>query len=235
MSIKSLLTMSLLAIHINAIASDDITNAMNEAYAPYRVALFKTNSGSAEDAAKAVMKAQKHWDQLREQYFGKAVAPYDRDKAFDDSLTAATTVYQHAQKLVSENKLHEAHEALEGIREIIAELRHRNNVITYSDQMNAYHAQMEELLELTKLHAEKPDFLDTVTMKTGVILYLSQKLETEADETQLANPEFNKLLMQQKQAVSSLKDAVFKHNINDIKTAIDKLKPAYSKLFVKFG
>ena len=114
-------------------------------------------------------------------------------------------------------------------------VRHRNNVITYSDHMNAYHAQMEELLEMNKEHADKPDFLDLVTMKTGVILYLSHQLETEADETQLANPEFNKLLMQQKQAVSSLKDAVLKQNINDIKAAINKLKPAYSKLFVKFG
>ena len=133
MSIKSILTISLLAIHINAMASDEITDAMNEAYAPYRVALFKTNNGSAEEAAKAVMQAQENWTQLREKYSGKAIAPYDRDKAFDDSLTAATTVYQNAQKLVSENKLPEAHEALEGIREIIAELRHRNNVITYSD------------------------------------------------------------------------------------------------------
>lgn len=235
MSIKSILSLSLLVIHISAMASDDITDAMNRAYQPYRVALFKTNSGSADDATKAIEQAQKRWGELQDKYAGKAVAPYDRDTKFSESLTAVASVYQQAHQYANEQKLHEAHEALENIREITAQLRHRNQVITYSDHMNAYHEQMEALLELVKEHAEQPDLLAQITMKTGVIVFLSNRLETEADKGRKADPEFGKLLMKQKQAIETLKTAVLNHDLNQIKAAINGLKPAYSKLFVKFG
>lgn len=43
-------------------AADPFTDAVQQAYAPYRVALFKTSSGSLAEAREAVDKAGKAWE-----------------------------------------------------------------------------------------------------------------------------------------------------------------------------
>ena len=69
-----------------AFAADVVTDAMQAAYGPYRVALFKTNSNSQAEAQLAMTQAQQSWGKLATQFGSKPPAPYDRDTAFGASL-----------------------------------------------------------------------------------------------------------------------------------------------------
>lgn len=232
---KSSLILSLLLISGLASAADPVTDAMQKAYAPYRAALFKTNSNSQADSQHAIDQARAAWAGIVKQFSAKAPAPYDRDAQFTASLTEVGKVYDKAAGEIAQGKLSEAHETLEEAREVMAELRHRNNVVVFSDHMNAYHAQMEYVLIEGPKTLETASGLLELTAQTGALEYLATRLASEAPADIAANEEFKSLLAAVQKSVTDLKAALFSQDKAKVKDAIGKIKLPYSKMFIRFG
>lgn len=232
---KLMIASALSLVLSTAYAADTFTDAMQQAYVPYRVALFKTGNGTQEEALNSVQQAQQTWKKISEQFGSKAPAPYDRDTAFTATLETVTQSYSEAIEQVKDKKLTIAHQTLEKVRGTLAELRHRNQVIVYSDHMNAYHAVMEQLIEHSKKTLAESDGIQKLTLKAGALIYLNEKLGSEAPTEFKNNPEFIKLLDAQNASIATLQKALFKKDAPAIQNAISKLKMPYSKLFVKFG
>lgn len=232
---KPALILSLLLATGLAHAADPVTDAMQKAYAPYRAALFKTNSNSQSDAQQAIDQARKAWGDIVKQFSSKAPAPYDRDSAFTSSLADVSKVYDKAATEIGKGQLTEAHETLEEARDVMADMRARNNVIVYSDYMNAYHAQMEHVL------IEGPKILDgangllELTAQTGALEMLANKLASEASAELRGNEEFKTSLAAVQKSVTDLKAALFSQDKAKVKEALGKIKVPYSKMFIKFG
>lgn len=217
------------------LAADAVTDAMQAAYGPYRVALFKTNSNSQAEAQLAMTQAQQTWGQLVNKFGSKPPAPYDRDAAFATSLAEVSKVYAKANEQVAANQLSAAHDTLEAARDIMAQLRQRNQVIVYSDHMNAYHSEIEHVLIDGAKTLAQPNGLQLLTAQVGVLTYLSKKLGTEAPASYSSNPEFVELLKAVDKSVADLQAALFAQNAVAVKEAMGKVKGPYSKLFLKFG
>lgn len=216
-------------------AADPVTDAMQEAYAPYRAALFKTNSNSQVESQQAMTQAQQSWGKLISQFGAKPPAPYDRDTAFAASLAEVSRVYAKASEQVAANQLTAAHETLEQARDVMAEMRHRNQVIVYSDHMNAYHTEMEHvLIDGGKLLAQ-PNGMQQLTAAVGALNYLAKKLTSEAPAHYAKNEEFVGLLKAVDKSVNDLQVALFAQDAAAVKEAMGKVKAPYSKLFLKFG
>jgi hypothetical protein len=81
-----------------------------------------------------------------------------------------------------------AHETLEAARDIIAALRHRNQVVVYSDYMNDYHAQMEKVLIAGPKIIDQPGGMQQVTAMVGALDYLARKQVGEAPAIPLPAP-----------------------------------------------
>lgn len=216
-------------------AADVVTDAMQAAYAPYRVALFKTNSGSQPESQQAIAAARAAWGGLVTQFAAKAPAPYDRDAQFAGSLAAVSKFYDKAAAEIARGELGEAHETLEGAREVMAELRHRNNVIVYSDHMNAYHAQMEHVLIDGPKTLDAANGLAELTAQVGALEFLAARLGSEAPADYAASDEFKSLFAAVQKSVADLKAALFTQDKAKVKEAIGRIKVPYSKLFIKFG
>lgn len=218
-----------------AVAADPVTDAMQSAYGPYRVALFKTNSNAQAEALAAVTDAQKSWAALRERFAAKPPAPYDRDAQFADTLAQVDAVYRKAGQEVSSNQLATAHETLEAARDLMAELRKRNNVVVFSDAMNAYHAQMEHVLN------DGPGVLGStgtrapLVASVGALHYLAQQLASNTPAPLAANAEFQPALQAVLGSVNALQKALWAQDDGAAKEALSKLKAPYSKFFLKFG
>jgi hypothetical protein len=224
-----------MAMGAHAHAADAVTDAMQTAYAPYRVALVKTNGQSQVESQQAVKQAQQAWTQLTSQFGTTPTAPYDRDAAFAASLAEVALVYSQAAAEVAANQLATAHNTLERVREVTAEMRHRNQVIVFSDHMNAYHRQMELLLregEKTLAQANGPLQLSSTV---GVLNYLALNLTREAPATLLNNEEFMGLLKAVTLSAQHLQATLMTNDLTAVKEAMRKLKSPYSKLFLKFG
>lgn len=219
----------------SAFAADAVTDAMQAAYGPYRVALFKTNSNSQSEAQLAMTQAQQTWGKLATQFGSKPPAPYDRDTAFAASLADVSKVYAKAAEQVAANQLTAAHETLEAARDIMAQLRRRNQVVVFSDHMNAYHSEMEHVLIDGGKTLALPNGMQQLTAQVGALTYLSKKLSSEAPVNYSSNSEFAELLKAVDKSVLDLQAALFAQNASAIKDAMGKLKVPYSKLFLKFG
>jgi hypothetical protein len=220
---------------MTVLAGDPVTDAMQAAYAPYRVALFKTNGNSQAESLQATVQAQQAWTALATQFGAKPPAPYDRDRLFAASLAKVSAVYAKAAEQISANQLTPAHETLEQARDTMAELRHRNQVVVYSDHMNAYHAQMEAMLKSGIKVLGQPQGLQQLTAQAGVLAYLAKMLTAEAPVAYSTNKEFVASIMAVDKSVNDLLVALYAQDAQSAKLAIEKVKEPYSRLFLKFG
>jgi len=218
-----------------ALAADPVTDAMQAAYAPYRTALFRTNSKAQLESEQAIAQAQQAWKAISERFAGKPPAPYDRDAEFAQSLAQVAAVYQRAAQQVGDRRLAEAHETLEQVRDLIAGLRRRNDVVVFSDHMNAYHAEMEHVLGQGQQAVGSSRDLMLLMGRVGTLEYLARRLRTEAPAALAREPEFPPLLDAVEASVAALRTAVLSQDGAAARAAIDKLKGPYSRMFLKFG
>jgi hypothetical protein len=230
----ALIALSTSAAH-PTFAADAVTDATQAAYGSYRTALFKTNSNSQAEARDALIEAQRLWSQLALRFSSNPPAPYDRDRAFSTSIAEVSKVYAKASEQVAANQLSAAHETLEAARDILAELRRRNQIVVYSDHMNAFHSEMEHVLTEGPKILTQQNGMQQLTEQVGVLTYLSKRLGTEAPASYSGNPEFKDSLSALEKSVADLRAAVFSQNTEAVKEAMKKLKQPYSKMFLKFG
>ena len=87
-------------------------------------------------------------------------------------------MYDKAAAEISAGNLPEAHETLEAARDLMAALRHRNGVVTFSDHMNAYHAEMERMLINGPKLLAGPQGVQLLTAHSGVLEYLARQLRS---------------------------------------------------------
>lgn len=233
--LKVICLTALLSFGAIAHAADPVTDLMQAANAPYRMALYKTNGKSQDEAQQALLQAQQTWNKLATQFGTTPAAPYDRDPAFSASVTEVSHVYDQALKEVSVGQLSTAHTTLERVREVMADMRHRNNVVVFSDHMNAYHSQMEVIMIHGADTLAQPKGLLLLTAQTGALSYLAKQLDEQVSAALKKNEEFNTLLKAVNQSVGKLEEALLNQDAAAVKEAASKLKGPYSKLFAKFG
>ena len=232
---KYLISTALFVVSFSVWSADPVTDAMQIAYAPYRVALFRTNSNAQAESQQAIAQAQQSWTKLIEQYSSKPPAPYDRDTAFVTSLSEVLKVYDLSARQVSANQLTAAHETLEKARDIMADMRRRNQVVIFSDHMNAYHSEMENVLINAPTILLQQNGMQQLTAMVGALNYLAKKLISEAPANYATNEEFVESAKAVNKSVSELQDALFLQDAQAIKIKLSKVKVPYSKFFLKFG
>jgi len=109
-------------------------------------------------------------------------------------------------------------------------------VSTFSDHVNNYHAAMESLLHLEL----KPYDIDDkglliIREELAVLEYLAEKMKENAPAEYMKKEEFNQALQGVFGSLQNLRQSVNEKNSDQIVKAIKRLKPAYAKVFVKFG
>ena len=225
----------LLSMGAPAFAADALTDAIGTAYAPYRVALFRTNGQSRPEAEQAIVQARDDWQTLAQRFGQSAPSPYDRDTRLPSTLAEVAAVYEKAEGEIRSGRLSQAHETLEAARELMADLRRRNGVIVFSDHMNAYHAQMELLLADGPAQTGQAAGLLRLLGQAGALEYLARRLRSEAPAPLAANDEFGRALAAVEQSVAALMQALLAQDAAQVREALGRLKKPYSQLFLKFG
>jgi hypothetical protein len=216
-------------------AADEVTDAIQAAYAPYRTALFRTNSKAQAESEQAIVNTRRSWQAIIDRYAARPPVPYDRDADFAPTLAKVAAVYEQAEREIRQQQLPQAHETLEAARDLMAALRQRNGVIVYSDHMNAYHAEMEQVLtEGPKLLAAPQGVLQLLPA-VGVLDYLARRLRSEATPALQRDPEFIASVQAVEASVAALRAAALSQDAAAVKQALAALKGPYSRMFLKFG
>lgn len=219
-----------------AFAADVYTEAMQKAYIPYRLALIRTQDNMQADALQALEQAAMAWQKVRSDFVAKAPSPYDRDARFAWTLDEIAALYVQATHETRQGQLVQANGTLAKIRSLLSDQRRRNNVIIYSDYVNAYWQLLEGVINETgRVALERQESVDYLLAQQGALAYLSDKLVQEAPTDYLRSAEFNELIKQQRNSVDDFRRALQSRDPAAIKGTINKLKSSYFRFFLKFG
>lgn len=203
-------------------------------YASYRTALFATNAGDPARATEALTRFADEWSALTAAYGAAPPPQYADDPLWSETIAVVTTSVDEAVSSVAAGKLPEAHEILEGTRESFSELHARNGIETFSDRMNAYHAEMEVILGMDAGALDAAN-MPTLLENAGVLAYLAQDVLAAPPPEAEGNDQFAELAGAFDASVAAFVGAVRAADIPAIQAAVANLKPAYSKFFLNFG
>jgi hypothetical protein len=223
----------LAAVPAMAGAIADFETALNAAYADYRQALYLTNQKNAEGTLKAIAGFEAKWAALNATYAKAPPPQYVDDAEFAGVMASVAEINQRAKRLATEGKLAESHDALEAIRDEIGNLRLRNGLMTFSDRMNAYHAQMEAMVTKPYDGFSVAGLAD-LREDAAVLSYMADDLKRHPSP-QAAAPDYGTLLQNLFDSVAAVQKAARSGDGAAAKAALPKLKPAFSRLFAKFG
>lgn len=233
LAVPFLALLLLTGLGASAYAQDAFEQELRSAYAEYRAVLFHSNTKNAEATTAAINAFSSKWNVLAGKY--KSPPPrYANDPAWAKTFEAVALTLNAGRALAEQNKLADAHEAFEKIRDLIEDLHTRNGIVTFSVRMNAFHHQMEEMLK-KEYDGFSAAGLGELREDVAVLAYLSQQLQKFPLQEAAGSPDFGATLQVTLGAVSSLQNATRAGDGTRSREALGRLKPAYSKLFLKFG
>ena len=209
---------------------------VNKAYASYRMALFQTNKKNQKKSLESAVSFQQQWQVITEKYWEAPPEVYAADPEWKATLVKISDFNALGIQEILVEKLSDAHDTLEAIRDELGDLRQRNQVITFSDHVNNYHEAMESLLLL----GLRPDDISDKNLliireELAVLDYLAETMVQKAPAEYLGNEEFKQVINGVFSSLHNLRQAVNEKSPDDILQSIKKLKPAYAKVFIKFG
>jgi len=235
---RSLISGAVLAVAFATAASagpvTDFENAYRQMYASYRAALFKTNSGQQDASAQAIAAFGEKLAALSGTYADAPPPQYVDDPMWGETISDASGLVAKAAEEINAGNLTGAHETLEGVREVFSELHLRNQIESYSDRMNAYHAEMEIVLgtDVAELDAAK---IALLREHAAVLAYLAGDVLGNPPPEAADNAQYTQLTAAFEASVTAFLDATRSGDPAAVRAALGGLKVPYSKLFVNFG
>jgi hypothetical protein len=222
-----------------AIAGDLATfhNKLDEAYAPYRMSLSLTNKTDKQKEALNKMNGfLKKWSALSNTYLQNPPAPYNESPLWNETITKTTEIMKLGIKKVKAGNLKAGHETIEAIRDMLAKLRNSVSIRIFSDYINSYHTEMEHLVHVkySKQNLNSNTIIK-LREKVAVLRFLLNELKSAAPKKYSQNDEFKKILNGNIKLLEMLHKSLEKGDKNKVLAILPKVKPAYGKLFVKFG
>lgn len=212
----------------------DFEAAYDTAYARYRTALFATNAGDAARSVAVLGQLDTAWSALMAQYRSSPPPQYEDDPMWDGTLAEVTAILDRATTQATAGDLPAAHDTLEAVREALGALHARNNVETFSDRMNAYHAEMEAVLALD-LSALDATLRQSLLEHAAVLAYLATDVLAAPPAAAAASPDYAGLAAAMQTSVDQFIAAARSGDDAALRSAVAGLKAPYSRLFLQFG
>lgn len=206
---------------------------LRAAYGDYRAALVQTSLGNAEGTDKALTGFGAKWTALTIQWRETPPPQYVDDAEFSDTMAKVQSLLTEAKAIAAGGDLAKAHLTLEAVREALGDLHIRNGLYTFSDRMNAYHEKMEVVLG-KDYQGFSPEGLGMLREDAAVLAELAQVIFDHPAPEAAVEP-YDLLTKGLKASIDALGNAARSGDAPAAKAAIGGLKPAYAKLFAKFG
>lgn len=226
-------------ISIQGIAAtrlEEFNTVLVDAYASYRTALFQSNNQERDKSRVAVQEFQRQWQVIIDRYADAPPEVYASDPSWKRTVQRIAEIAAAGLQEIEHGRVGEGHEVLEAIRDELVRLRARNGVYVFSDAINAYHGVMEGVLGQKPTPATLDSQARTnLREKLGVLLYLAEDIRDRTPPDNRGNKEYEQLLQGLFDSIAALRAALDTGDPDSVAKAIKALKPAYAKLFLKFG
>lgn len=211
--------------------------ALDRAYIP---ALAVTTEGKLAESQRAMEQLNRQWATFKRQH----AASKGGDQQWKTDLANIDRMIADANKVVAGGTdLVKAHEALEGVRFTLLEMRARSRMPYYLDALTRFHDPMEEIVLAAKDKTPET-FGDADIAKIRAALPEAAKRWTTVKATRV-DPAFglgaeqrqklDQLIANEDQALENLKQALAGNDKAALIKAAVAIKPAFARIYVSFG
>lgn len=215
----------------------DAMVAFDQAYIP---ALALTSQQQGEQAHVVMPRVMARWQDLQQQI----PAPWKRGEAWQHATSEITTRLQRADTLIADGHLTEAHDALEGVRDVMMAQRRAQGIDYFVDRLTAFHEPMEAIVLAAK--GKSPTTLtdaDLATIRQQLPDALTrwhavEMARVEPERYRLSAEQANQLkngITQEAAALQALQTALERGDRQRIIQTAVAIKPVFSQLFMLFG
>jgi hypothetical protein len=181
------------------------------------------------------------WRQLKERFASKTA----EDETWRNDFETIEKHINKARDIVDDGKnLMAAHEILESVRMILADLRSRNNIAYFPDRLTEFHEHMENIYhsgaDATAEEFDEDDKFSLDMSHKEAVEVWQKVLDTPFNSADYGFSEeqgrmANKLIKEETAALAQLETALAGKDNGRIIDAAKAIKPKYAALYKMFG
>ncbi len=208
-----------------------------DAYARYREAAFYARTGNVAVAGLALDEFIVKWTALLEKYANHPPADYAGDAAWKDTLQDVLGRAETGLEALDAGDPEAATDAINPIRNILGDMRRRNNVVTYSDHVNALSAAMDVLARYRREVRDLGDasVVAMVREQAAVVEALFEKCRDQAAREVATDPEFKRLVDGAAESMAKLQESLETKDLLLYRIGIGELRSYERIMFLRFG
>lgn len=218
----------------------ELTGLLQRFEPPYKMSLYFTGQEEHDAAVAALDQAIAHWDSIYTRFASEPPPPFGKDPGWSDGISTIRGHLVGARDLIQDGQALQAHERLEEIRRILADLRERNGVVALMDRLTRFHDPMERIVHLAATKTTE-DLSDAVLDSMAAILP-----ELEAAWDKVAGFPADRIVHgrasgfawqveRETETLITLKEALRKKDRQTILDMAPKLKQTFMAIFLNFG
>lgn len=210
----------------------------SDAWTHCRDALYQSAPDYAdrEATAEALRAFAAAWTELTDRWAAKPPPQYSEDADFGQELKAIGELAMQARGQTRHGQLDQAHQTLAQIRALLAEMRRKNGVTRYTDQLDAFD---EKLAETADDDLDQSDLTPTqfveLCEQVGVLGYLAERLQKRTPAALTTDDAFLDMVDGLARQVQGLKAAVLSGRRAPIEAALSDLRRSFDRIYLLYG
>lgn len=212
-------------------------DAIADTWGHYRQAVFYGRTGNMAVAALELDEFVSKWSVLAARFGDDPPDAFADDGAWKDTLDSIGATARQGLAHLDAGDEEAANKTLVVVRGTVGELRRRNGVRVYSDDVDELSAAMDVLAgyrrEIEDLGNDGN--LALVTRQASVVAYLFDKCDTRAPGPVRDDPEFRRLIDGARESMDKLWVSLGTGDVRLYRIAIGELRSYERILFLRFG
>jgi hypothetical protein len=220
-------------------ASDlaDFNRAAAAAYGHYRAAASYLPTGNAALAAVELEAAEGKWREVTARFAQSPPDAFADDPAWAATLTRIGKRFHEALAAIDEGELKAARETLAPVRGELGALRRRNNVVVFSDRVDAVTVAMDRLW---RFRLDPPDLGSAAALRdlmsgTAVLEYQLRRCREAAPAELRGDQDFVRFLDSAAEGVERLWRAIDNKDQELLINTLRELRSFERLFFLRFG
>jgi hypothetical protein len=211
--------------------------AQADAYAHYREAVFYARTGNTPVAGLALDEFVTKWTALVGLYADNPPPEYAGDAKFGETLRDILARSEEGLEALDADDAESAREAINPIRGILADLRRRNGLVTWSDLVDELTAAMDVLARYRR-EVKDLDDAETVAMvrdQAAIVAALFERCRKEAAPEIAVDPEFRRLISGAAESMGRLLESLETKSMRLYRIGIGELRSYERIMYLRFG
>ena len=216
----------------------DFDAKLSDALGQYRDAYVHSAPPLAEvkTAAEALAAFAQTWKSLAERWAAHAPPQFSEDANFARELDDIAQVTAQAQAQAKGGALEQAHATLGEVRALLAEMRRRNGLHGFADEMDAFDDRLAEITDdpFEDEHLS-PEQTQQLLEQTAVLAYLGERIEKQSPSSLADDANFLSMAEEMNRQVAALKWLALAGQRAPVLAALKDMRAHFNRLWLFYG